>query len=54
MEGFAASLRRLFVTALVIAAHRHLQVQTALQRHTDNVVSRMINLPGDAPAPPTS
>jgi ribonucleoside-diphosphate reductase alpha chain len=41
-------LKRLFVTALEIGAERHLEIQAAFQRYTDNSVSKTINLPRDA------
>jgi ribonucleoside-diphosphate reductase alpha chain len=46
--GLAAETRRLFATALEIPARRHLQIQSAFQRYTDNSVSKTINLSGDA------
>jgi ribonucleoside-diphosphate reductase alpha chain len=41
-------MRALFATALEIPARRHLAVQAAFQRHTDNAVSKTVNLPHDA------
>jgi ribonucleoside-diphosphate reductase alpha chain len=44
------SARQLFATALTIPAERHLEIQAAFQRHTDNSVSKTVNLPHDASA----
>jgi ribonucleoside-diphosphate reductase alpha chain len=41
-------VRALFVTAFEIPPGRHVQMQTAFQRHTDNAVSKTINFPPDA------
>ena len=43
-----ASLRRLFVTALEMSPSSHVRMQAAFQRHTDNAVSKTVNLPNTA------
>ncbi|WP_297669999.1 vitamin B12-dependent ribonucleotide reductase [uncultured Desulfovibrio sp.] len=48
MEHVPAGLRRIFVTAMDIAPVWHLRMQAAFQRHTDNAVSKTVNLPHDA------
>lgn len=48
VEDVPEELRRLFVTALEVPPDRHLEIQAAFQRHTDNSVSKTINLPADA------
>lgn len=45
IDGVPEELRRLFVTALEVPPERHLQIQAAFQRHTDNSVSKTVNLP---------
>lgn len=41
-------IKNIFVTALEIPAEQHLKVQAAFQKHTDNAVSKTINLPKSA------
>ena len=48
MNGVPQDLRRLFVTAFDVLPADHLRIQAAFQKHTDNAVSKTINLPPDA------
>lgn len=48
VPGVPAGLRELFATALEVTPRRHLAIQSVFQRHTDNAVSKTVNMPGSA------
>jgi ribonucleoside-diphosphate reductase alpha chain len=50
IEEVPATAKESFHTAVEIAAEDHLRIQAAFQRHTDNAVSKTINLPHSAVA----
>ena len=50
VEQMPALVRKLLVTAREVPPLQHLQAQAAFQRHTDNAVSKTLNLPAETTA----
>ncbi|MFH1151468.1 MAG: vitamin B12-dependent ribonucleotide reductase [Actinomycetota bacterium] len=48
VEGVPEDLKRLFASALEVAPEWHVRMQAAFQQHTDNAVSKTVNLPAEA------
>jgi len=48
IKGIPRDMKKIFITAFDLTPKQHLEIQAAFQNHTDNSVSKTINLPKDA------
>jgi len=49
IAGVPEDMKEQFKTALEVDSQQHVRVQAAFQKHTDNAVSKTVNLPNKAP-----